>query len=487
MMRTSSPTKQLSAEHFGSLLRSPPSPFNDDRRQTSAYPSPGDDTQWCAASPTSEASPRRIFAKTLQHIPYDVLGEVYSFLPVVGQAALRSTCYDTVRSFDGAVRNELIHAAATADPSGELRDHSVSWFPFGRRFKGRHDKTRDIVSEHGGFAAMQAVQVVDKAHGPRLQWSTQFLQNVSQRNAERHRMLLLRVVGVTNVSIPEVATHPHFQHIRKLDLSSFPLNDEDLRHLVHLRHLMHLDLQARVLSDAAMPYLVALQELRVLNLAECETITAAGLRQLSGLRKLEDLNLNLCQVSEITTMGLAGLLHLKHLSMINCLQVDDAALVPLRHAVSLESLKLSGCRRVSDSALMLAIGGMHYLQRLDLSRCNVSHTGLKHLTSLQRLEQLNLGRCPHVTDEACEPIGQLRALRELDLRYCNITDAGLKQLKTLAQLRYIDLSGCAGITDAGVEAHLAALRHLHFADVRECKLKDTTVDRMRPAALAILH
>jgi hypothetical protein len=98
----------------------------------------------------------------------------------------------------------------------------------------------------------------------------------------------------------------------------------------------------------------------------------------------------------------------------------------------------------------------------------VTDAGLKHLTGLPRLRDLDLGGTK-VTDLGLKCLAGLRQLEKLDLYDTAVTDAGLEHLKGLRQLQELDLSGTA-VTDAGLE-HLKGLRQLRTLDLSFTKAK----------------
>jgi hypothetical protein len=81
---------------------------------------------------------------------------------------------------------------------------------------------------------------------------------------------------------------------------------------------------------------------------------------------------------------------------------------------------------------------------------NISGEGLEYLRVLVQLTGLNLSSCS-LNDAAMSHLTTLTRLEHLDISFCNrLSDAGLKHLRSLPRLRFLDLQGCIKITTAGM-------------------------------------
>ena len=94
------------------------------------------------------------------------------------------------------------------------------------------------------------------------------------------------------------------------------------------------------------------------------------------------------------------------------------------------------------------------LRSLRLFDTKVKGPGLRHLSSLNGLEQLVLAG-PHVTDDWLESLPRLSGLRRMTISQTNVTTVGLQHLRRFPKLRTLDLR----YSDFGDEA-LAVLEHL---------------------------
>ena len=74
----------------------------------------------------------------------------------------------------------------------------------------------------------------------------------------------------------------------------------------------------------------------------------------------------------------------------------------------------------------------------------ITDTGLKHMSNLYQLRELNLSQCRLITDIGLEHISNHHSqLRLLNLFQCGlITDTGLEYLSNLHYLRELNLNCC---------------------------------------------
>ena len=92
---------------------------------------------------------------------------------------------------------------------------------------------------------------------------------------------------------------------------------------------------------------------------------------------------------------------------------------------------------------------------------------LVNLTSLIKLQDLDLKRCEKLTDATLEHLGQLSSLEKLNLAGTQVTDAGVHYLKGLKQLKELTLGEDAPmcqtkVTGAGVAELQAAIPGLNI-------------------------
>ncbi len=373
------------------------------------------------------------------------------------------------------------------------------------------------------------------------------------------------------------------------DLLVSAMRDQDVPLLLRFTRLRHLDISSRdsvpfspsgnMITDKGLGMLSKLKSLQSINLFKNRHITAAGIARLAELPQLEGLNLSrvkldgamlreLARFPALRELDLEGceftgephefetmpsLPHLREINLSRCSFVCDKALKWVAQCRNLERLTLPGnakfaddgvrelarmtqlkslraghmSNRVSSSALVEALGGMHSLQFIDLSSikgvddavlgvigrmhdlrhltlygcCNITDEGVKSLEGLKRLETLDLGLCGGVGDRALETIGvELKALRVLRLsgqisgggaggfagddewmnnRYLRVSDAGLAFICRLPNLEELSLRGSNTLTSAGLrrlagyaENVMGGATPAQFTRLRELDLTD---------------
>jgi len=211
----------------------------------------------------------------------------------------------------------------------------------------------------------------------------------------------------------------------------------------------------------------------LLDLRGSQRLTDKGLLQLSDLSSLEIAKLDNCH--SIQGRGLVALSrshHLHTLSLANCRRLSDEAIINISHLISLEALSLDGCRCLTDRSLA-AIGNLIRIKKLDLSQCDLmTDTGLQELENSENIEELSLGWCRSITDNGvglfANQRGRPEKMRILSLARIPITDTGIKHLSSLSSLEELDLKGCSNIGSSSLGNTLAKLTLLERLDVSYC-------------------
>lgn len=130
-----------------------------------------------------------------------------------------------------------------------------------------------------------------------------------------------------------------------------------------------------------------------------------------------------------------------------------AGLANLKGLKKLQELYLA-YQPITDSNLS-QIAGLKSLKVLSLYKTKVSDAGMSHLAGLSGLQDLDLA-FTKVTDAGVANLKGLGELKRLNLAFTGVTDASVGHLKGLAKLEYVSVGG-SKITDKGVEALQTAL------------------------------
>jgi hypothetical protein len=234
-------------------------------------------------------------------------------------------------------------------------------------------------------------------------------------------------------------------------------------HLAGLTNIIAMTLRRNAgLDDAALASIAQLPGLRRLDLSECHKIGDAGVRQLAKLSRLRELSLARCEgVSPEAVGALSACPELVDLDLWEARGVSDAT--PLGQLSDLIVLRLSGDIAPASFPALARLTGLRVLS------FSVAAEGsdLDFLSSLTKLENLDLEANTLLRDLAATPVPQLAALRSLNVRDCDNLEAGLASLKGLTQLETLDLYGCGSLSGEGFAA-LSGLPRLTSIDLSAC-------------------
>ena len=141
---------------------------------------------------------------------------------------------------------------------------------------------------------------------------------------------------------------------------------------------------------------------------------------------------------------------------------------------------------VTDATIIFELPRLASLRELNLSHCNVTIAGMRHLPEklesltlggnllsdemlttvarrCTRLRSLNLGGGNAVTDAAIVEIATILALRKVNLSHSNVTDLALAHVVERCDLEFLDISFCENVTDVSIfaiAAHCPSLKEL---------------------------
>ena len=178
---------------------------------------------------------------------------------------------------------------------------------------------------------------------------------------------------------------------------------------------------------------------------------------MNGIPNLESLNLSGCyNLSDSALDGAFNkdLPHLKTLNLSLCKEVSDNSLGRIAtHCKNLESLNLGGCSKITNTGLLLVSWGLKHIRTLNLRSCRqISDNGIAHLAGIdsqsskspKTLTELGLQDCQKLTDESLRHLADgLQSLKKINLSFCvSVTDTGLKSLSQLPNLHDLNLRSC---------------------------------------------
>jgi len=171
-------------------------------------------------------------------------------------------------------------------------------------------------------------------------------------------------------------------------------------------------------------------------------ITDSGFFHLSALTTLKKLTAGNCR--KLTHVGISHLQKLPLLEVFNLCNSDG-----LRDEAAFELSKLSN------------------LKHLSVNGTNISHDGMKDLSTLQYLVELHIVHT-NTTDACISYLTNLTLLHKLVLDSNPITDDGLLRLHSFSELRELSMYQCQRVTDIGI-SHLTKIPNLKILDIRATK------------------
>lgn len=133
------------------------------------------------------------------------------------------------------------------------------------------------------------------------------------------------------------------------------------------------------------------------------------------------------------------------------------------------NLNLENLEDLTDKQLLSLVQACPHLQTLNVSGTKISEKGLKFLTELRELKNLNLSECGHIRDEGIQLISQMNTLETLDLSSCpNITDKSLELIGEMKSLKSFNIKHNQRFTEEGFKsiAHLSNLKFLNLSDTQ---------------------
>jgi len=250
------------------------------------------------------------------------------------------------------------------------------------------------------------------------------------------------------------------------------VDDVGLRNLSGLTRVEILAIAGNPVTNSGLEHLRGLVKLEFLTLSGTR-VTDAGLVNLERMTEIGTLYLNKTQITD------TGLVHLKGMSKLQKLVLGETGVSGpgLEHLEELRELRILYLNQTPlDDAGLEYLQGMTQLRHLELVDTRVSGAGLKHLQGLTELEGLNL-LDTDVDDAALPYLQGMTRLQSLCLLGTEVTDAGLKHLQPLTALKVLNLSWNE-VTGDGLE-DLEPLENLTELYLRGSKLTAENVEHVK--------
>ena len=235
-------------------------------------------------------------------------------------------------------------------------------------------------------------------------------------------------------------------NLKVLSLAGAPISDQGLSAVSALRGLRSLDLKGTLVTDAGM---TALLPLPLRHLSVGPRVTDAGIRTLSGLQTLEQLDASQARV------GASGLSALSGIRGIHTLFLG---------------------RSMTDQGLS-ALQRFKNLKRLDLTGARLSDASAGVWEKMPGLQELALDHS-QVGDATLRALSRLPALRYLEVSDTRVTPASFGSMNGFAALEALSLSSRRRLTTADL-ASLARFPKLHTILINGAPVGRPIIDYLR--------
>jgi Leucine-rich repeat (LRR) protein len=109
------------------------------------------------------------------------------------------------------------------------------------------------------------------------------------------------------------------------------------------------------------------------------------------------------------------------------------------------------------------VAGFTKLEQLNLRSTNIGDNGMKSLTSLKNLKDLNIGYCRQISNVGLANLAKLKKLQKLNLSYTQANTASMAYLSGLTEMRDLNLRSCRVIRDISKLSGLTKMETLELS------------------------
>ncbi len=199
-----------------------------------------------------------------------------------------------------------------------------------------------------------------------------------------------------------------------INLRQFRLTPGDLRKLCAHRNLRGLSIPDTGLTPELLDILVTVPQLEALYIGQNPALTDDDIAKLTNLKKLSTLSLSHGNFSDKCLESIAKLPALRFLHLDRMIKITGSGLGVLKNVKDLEKLSLQDTK--------------------------LSEAGWRELSSLKQVKFLSVSSSG-LTDKTIDYVAQL-PLERLDISKCQITDRGLNALMKMTTLKWLYTSKC---------------------------------------------
>lgn len=252
----------------------------------------------------------------------------------------------------------------------------------------------------------------------------------------------------------------------------------ELEQLKRFKTLTRITIYRCPLGDDGVKILSEMPQLEELQLNECK-LTADRLKMLTRLKNLKKLGLRATSIAEADLPILKAFEKLEHLELGVNLELTDKAGPAIAELKTLKYLDLH-LTRVWDEGLK-SIAKMTHLRGLYIMNTKATGAGLKTLGALTELERFQMDGHGINPDTICAVLG-MKKVRYLTLNIAHADktaagDAEFKKLESLKELRELSVFGWQ-ITDASLPV-IRGFEKLEFLELRDTNVKKSSAEQLQ--------
>ena len=271
--------------------------------------------------------------------------------------------------------------------------------------------------------------------------------------------------GINDSDIATLTNLPSgLDEIKSLDVTRSTVTDDGVRLISKLPALTQLDLTGTQIRGNGLAGLKGLSNLRVLTLNEIHSLTPECWDFLCELTQLETVNLVGTRITNKDVEKLTRLTSLKELNLSQT-QVSDAAFTHLAEIENLQILRLEMNSLIDGSGLQAFSKSKTKppLRELHSFRTKINIAGLKHVKGIPNLELLNIADIL-LTDQQVQDLKGTNNVKTLNVSFNRLTTASMPVFATMKNLEDLDLQNIDTINDACLAA-LSKVRGLRSLNV----------------------
>ncbi|MBN2588988.1 MAG: sigma-70 family RNA polymerase sigma factor [Sedimentisphaerales bacterium] len=280
----------------------------------------------------------------------------------------------------------------------------------------------------------------------------------------------------------------HLSELKTLNIDGANITTKGLESLAGLKSLKSFCPPANV-YDSGLAAVGKIKSLQVIRMSEDNSMTNAGLKQLTNLKSLRILQIPAVRVtdeglkvlSELPNLNYLMLsgnftnnapLYLKDVSSLRAIKIDseqfdDSGMKNLARLTQLESIDVYWNNRITDEGVKY-LKNLPNLKTFSTLRGKLSDEGLSHLQECKNIESLFLP--DSFSDEGLSYLGRMSKLKHLDRVGGTYTDKGVAELAKCKRLESLVINS-RNVTDESLR-YISELKNLESLSVIKPDISD---------------